>query len=167
MDHVSTINGRIASRARLWVSIYCNEQGLSETLYNNNICTSEDFESFCLGFNQAAPLFSIIDVGPGKEAADAKIKGEVFVNEVYTSQAALINAFFQNICGSSHLFLRLLCCILAVRLSTVLRSTLIFRAQEVMIMAIPPLFTPCRQRASSTRSYYCTVIRSSHTSCSI
>ncbi|KAF9044719.1 hypothetical protein BDZ89DRAFT_1058812 [Hymenopellis radicata] len=73
-ENITYINGRVASRARLWVTVYCNKQGLSETLCNNNICTAEDFEGFCIGFNQATPLFSIIDVGPGKEAADAKIK---------------------------------------------------------------------------------------------
>ncbi|KAF8922523.1 hypothetical protein CPB85DRAFT_1267926 [Mucidula mucida] len=73
-ENVTNINGRIASRARLWVTVYCNKQGLSETLCNNNVCTVDDFDNFCLGFNQATPLFSIIDVGQGKEAADAKIK---------------------------------------------------------------------------------------------
>lgn len=33
------------------------------------------FEDFHMGFNQAAEKFLMVDVGSGKEAADAKIKG--------------------------------------------------------------------------------------------
>jgi hypothetical protein len=57
--------------------VYCNKAGLVETLVNQDVCTSKTFEEFCSGFNQAAPLFSILDVGPGKEAADSKIKGKL------------------------------------------------------------------------------------------
>ncbi|KIY71607.1 hypothetical protein CYLTODRAFT_441129 [Cylindrobasidium torrendii FP15055 ss-10] len=73
-DSLVEIDPRISSRARLWAHIYCNKAGLSETMCTSNICTAEQFENFCLGFNQAAPMFSIIDVGHGKEAADTKIK---------------------------------------------------------------------------------------------
>ncbi|KAF8323731.1 hypothetical protein DL93DRAFT_2069694 [Clavulina sp. PMI_390] len=34
----------------------------------------DDFEQFLMGFNQASPLFQMVDVGHGKEVADAKIK---------------------------------------------------------------------------------------------
>ncbi|KAJ7487636.1 hypothetical protein B0H11DRAFT_2014190 [Mycena galericulata] len=63
-----------SSRAQVWLTVYCNKTGLVETLINQDVCTKDQFEEFCLGFNQAAPLFSILDVGQGKEAADAKIK---------------------------------------------------------------------------------------------
>lgn len=63
------------SRAQLWVTVYCNKAGLMETLVKNRVCSSEQFEGFLHGFNLASPLFSIIDVGNGKEAADTKIKG--------------------------------------------------------------------------------------------
>jgi len=49
--------------------------GLMETLTGHNICTQEQFEAFWVGFSQASPRFLVIDVGYGKEAADAKIKG--------------------------------------------------------------------------------------------
>ncbi|KAI0322712.1 hypothetical protein OF83DRAFT_1092562 [Amylostereum chailletii] len=54
--------------------IFCNKGGLKDTLLHNDICTGEQFEDFLHGFNQASPLFSIVDVGAGKEAADSKIK---------------------------------------------------------------------------------------------
>ncbi|KAK0233206.1 hypothetical protein IW262DRAFT_1329215 [Armillaria fumosa] len=73
-DHTATVDPRVSARSRVWLTVYCNKQGLSDTLITNDVCTSEQFEAFFLGFNQAAPLFSIIDVGTGKEAADTKIK---------------------------------------------------------------------------------------------
>ncbi len=42
----------------------------------NNVCTWDEFDGFCHGFNQSTHLFSIVDAGNGKEAADTKIKGK-------------------------------------------------------------------------------------------
>lgn len=61
----------------MWLTVYCNKAGLSETLTANGACTAEQFEAFVIGFNQASPLFSFVDVGSGKERADEKIKGEL------------------------------------------------------------------------------------------
>lgn len=55
--------------------IYMNAAGLGKALERHDICTSSVFRQFVLGFNQATPLFAIIDVGMGKEAADTKLKG--------------------------------------------------------------------------------------------
>ncbi|KAJ7492585.1 hypothetical protein FB451DRAFT_1218897 [Mycena latifolia] len=73
-DYTRAIDTQMSSRAQVWLTVYCNKTGLVETLVNQDICTKDQFEEFCLGFNQAAPLFSILDVGHGKEAADTKIK---------------------------------------------------------------------------------------------
>jgi len=67
------------SRSRLWITIFLNKQGLQETLSTNSICTKEIFSEFCEGFSQASPMFTIVDVGGGKEAADTKIKGRFYV----------------------------------------------------------------------------------------
>jgi hypothetical protein len=82
MDYLSeTEDGKtesslsISGRAQIWVSIFCNKVGLQETLTSRQLCTTEQFDSFITGFNQASPLFLLTDVGSGKEAADAKIKG--------------------------------------------------------------------------------------------
>jgi hypothetical protein len=64
----------LSGRGQVWLTVHCNKNGLLETLMNNDICTAEQFEAFFLGFNQASPLFSIVDVGHGKEAADSKIR---------------------------------------------------------------------------------------------
>ncbi|KAJ7181694.1 hypothetical protein C8R43DRAFT_969999 [Mycena crocata] len=65
---------QLSSRAQVWLTVYFNKVGLADTLMSQNICTKEQFDEFCLGFSQAAPLFSMLDVGQGKEAADTKIK---------------------------------------------------------------------------------------------
>ena len=74
-DHVATYDEGLSHRAPLWLTIYCNKSGLLDILMKNRICNSDQFENFFHGFNQASPLFSIVDVGSGKEAADAKIRG--------------------------------------------------------------------------------------------
>lgn len=75
-DHLENIDSSDAGRAQLWLTIYFNKTGLLETLTQNHVCDAEQFEAFVMGFNQASPLFSMVDVGSGKEAADSKIKGE-------------------------------------------------------------------------------------------
>ncbi|KAG8964103.1 hypothetical protein FRC03_002235 [Tulasnella sp. 419] len=59
---------------QLYVVIYFNATGLSKILSNNNICSEGQLTEFMEGFNQANPLFTMVDVGRGKEAADAKLK---------------------------------------------------------------------------------------------
>lgn len=51
--------------------------------------TKAKFEDFYIGFNQAAEKFLMVDVGSGKEAADAKIKGRnspLFTPPVYLAE---------------------------------------------------------------------------------
>ncbi|KIJ21720.1 hypothetical protein PAXINDRAFT_165129 [Paxillus involutus ATCC 200175] len=73
-DYMVETDAESSGRGQVWLTVYCNKSGLMDTLVNNDICTVGDFEAFVLGFNQSSPLFSIVDVGGGKEAADAKIK---------------------------------------------------------------------------------------------
>ncbi|KZT74652.1 hypothetical protein DAEQUDRAFT_659485 [Daedalea quercina L-15889] len=73
-DHLASFDSPDIGRGQLWLTIYFNKTGLLETLTQNNVCDAEQFEAFLMGFNQASPLFSMVDVGSGKEAADSKIK---------------------------------------------------------------------------------------------
>ncbi|TFK98838.1 hypothetical protein BDV98DRAFT_195913 [Pterulicium gracile] len=82
-------------RSQVWVSIYCNISGLVDVLVGQGICTPDTFQSFCVGFNQASPLFSIVDAGSGKEAADTKIKECL---RVFTKYPQTTHVFF----GGSH-----------------------------------------------------------------
>jgi hypothetical protein len=64
----------LSRRGRIWLTIYFNKTGLLKTLKRANICSDQNFEEFITTFHQASPLFSVVDVGMAKEAADAKIK---------------------------------------------------------------------------------------------
>lgn len=67
----------LSGRGQVWLTVYCNKTGLLNTLTKHEMCTSEQFEGFVMGFNESSPLFSIVHAGNMKEAADAKIKGEL------------------------------------------------------------------------------------------
>ena len=70
-NHISNHNVPFS----IWLHIYFNRNGLKNTLRKCKVCSSEQFEDFCLGISQASPRFALIDAGQGKEAADIKIKG--------------------------------------------------------------------------------------------
>jgi hypothetical protein len=74
--HMTEIDSGLSGRAQVWVTVFCNKSGLLDTLVGRGVCTAEDFDTFVRAFNQASPWFSIVDVGYGKEAADAKIRGQ-------------------------------------------------------------------------------------------
>lgn len=74
-EYLSNEDVHVFGRLSFWVTVYFNKSGLLDTLVGHNKCTAEQFEAFCVGFSQASPRFLMIDVGPGKEAADCKIKG--------------------------------------------------------------------------------------------
>ena len=61
---------------KLHVWIFVNLRGLNVTLRKCGFEEAADgLDSFVWGFNQAAERFAMIDVGSGKEAVDAKVKG--------------------------------------------------------------------------------------------
>jgi hypothetical protein len=61
---------------QLWVYVFFNKRGLLETFGRAGLpLPKAKLDDFVLGFNQAAERFLMVDVGSGKEAADAKIKG--------------------------------------------------------------------------------------------
>ncbi|KAG8886743.1 hypothetical protein FRB98_001044 [Tulasnella sp. 332] len=65
--------GRIMS-PQIVCTIYHNRSGQSKTLVANGVCSFQSLQEFFIGFNQASPLFTLVDVGEGKEAADAKLR---------------------------------------------------------------------------------------------
>ncbi|THH34087.1 hypothetical protein EUX98_g70 [Antrodiella citrinella] len=92
-DHVSDVDS--SGRGQVWLTVYCNKTGLVETLVGNGLCTTEQFEAFVTGFNQASPLFTFVDVGSGKERADEKIKECL---RVFTRFPQITKVFF----GGAH-----------------------------------------------------------------
>jgi len=74
-EHLKTLEGTPTKNPQIWLTIYCNLNGLRETFTNHHHCSLEQYDAFVEGFNKASPLFSIVDVGSSKEAADTKLKG--------------------------------------------------------------------------------------------
>jgi hypothetical protein len=113
-DYMTTsVDAELSGRGQVWLTVYCNKTGLLNTLARRDMCTAEQFEDFVLGFNQASPLFSIVDVGNIKEAADTKIKGGLFAMNEYKCLDLFIS--YQSVFGFSPVFLRLQECSLEVR----------------------------------------------------
>lgn len=75
MEHLKTLTDTPTKNPQIWLTIYCNLNGLRDTVTNHHHCSIEQYDDFIEGFNKAAPLFSIVDVGSSKEAADTKLKG--------------------------------------------------------------------------------------------
>ena len=75
MEHLKTLEGTPTKNPQIWLTIYCNLNGLRDTFTNYHHCSLDQYDAFVEGFNKAAPLFSIVDVGSSKEAADTKLKG--------------------------------------------------------------------------------------------
>ena len=63
-------------RPHVLISVYFHKQGVQSKVCPGR-CTIQQFESFIVGFNQASEFISVVDVGSGKEAADAKVRGKV------------------------------------------------------------------------------------------
>ncbi|KAI9056541.1 hypothetical protein FKP32DRAFT_1682478 [Trametes sanguinea] len=59
-------------RLSFWVTIFLNKRAVVNALHDEVI--AQQFEPFLLGFGQASPRFLIVDVGPGRESTEMKIK---------------------------------------------------------------------------------------------
>lgn len=76
------------------VLVYLNRQGLSGVLASRNLLGTEpNLNEFIVGFNQSSPFLSIVDVGSGKEAADAKIRGEFPSKRASIFQAYILQPY--------------------------------------------------------------------------
>ncbi|CAE6472067.1 unnamed protein product [Rhizoctonia solani] len=77
-EAASTLRQHIANHysgnADILVHVFFNREGLGSTIKKYMGITSPVFSAFINGFNTASPLMSMLDVGVGKEAADAKIR---------------------------------------------------------------------------------------------
>lgn len=74
-EYLSNEGVHVFGRLSFWVTVYLGQTQLLETLVAHNKCTAEQFEAFCTGFTQASPRFLVVNVGPGKEAVEVKVRG--------------------------------------------------------------------------------------------
>lgn len=64
--------------------IFANIRGLGIALFNKGIISNAaDLWAFVAGFNGRNSLFDFVDVGPGKERADFKMRGMPIPNALY------------------------------------------------------------------------------------
>ena len=62
------------------VNVYANKVGLARTLYDAGMIDHPNaFETFFQSFTRGKSLFHFIDCGPGKERADAKLRGVCYL----------------------------------------------------------------------------------------
>ncbi|KAG9127303.1 hypothetical protein FRC07_014932 [Ceratobasidium sp. 392] len=66
----------------LLINVFFNREGLARVLKSHFGIQPGTFSAFITGFNRASPLASMLDVGAGKEAADAKIRGK-FISPIF------------------------------------------------------------------------------------
>ncbi|KZV99633.1 hypothetical protein EXIGLDRAFT_724636 [Exidia glandulosa HHB12029] len=83
------------THAVVCATVFCNRRGLRDTLLRAGICSAQQFSDFWVGFTQAVNMFQMVDVGPGKEAADAKLREAL---RVYTRMPQVMRVFF----GGAH-----------------------------------------------------------------
>ncbi|BGP50881.1 hypothetical protein JCM10450v2_006807 [Rhodotorula kratochvilovae] len=70
-DYASTLG--ITGQLTIVVHLYLNKAGLSRVIQSCGIADEATFSAFLTGFNAAHPLILVSDVGPSKEASDAKL----------------------------------------------------------------------------------------------
>lgn len=75
--------------------VFLAKSGLESVLHRNGICTPDEFTNFLNGFVGAHQLFSIVDVGMGKEAADHKLREYL---DMFTRMPQTFKVFF----GGAH-----------------------------------------------------------------
>ena len=74
-DYARRVMGREPSRIVCYA--YVNATDLGRVLENTETASLEAWSEFQAGFNQAHPLFSLVDCGRGKEGADSKMREAV------------------------------------------------------------------------------------------
>ncbi|KAG8818182.1 hypothetical protein FRC17_010911 [Serendipita sp. 399] len=78
--------------AKIVTMVFLSKTGMESVLYRNGICRPDEFGAFMNGFGGAHPLFSVVDVGTGKEAADHKLRGKHL--ETFTKLPQTVKVFF-------------------------------------------------------------------------
>ncbi|KDQ29144.1 hypothetical protein PLEOSDRAFT_26000, partial [Pleurotus ostreatus PC15] len=57
-----------------WTTVFFNKTALLDRYVSEQICSRETFRNFNAGFSQASTRFAMVDVGPFKDVAEAKIR---------------------------------------------------------------------------------------------
>ncbi|KAF8323989.1 hypothetical protein DL93DRAFT_2162086 [Clavulina sp. PMI_390] len=79
-DAASSLRAKLSnypgSECQIFAFVYFNRTDMVDNLLARGLIRAPgEFDAFIAGFNQASPLFHMIDVGHGKESTDAKLRG--------------------------------------------------------------------------------------------
>lgn len=66
VEQASMRLGKSDGSLQVMAHVFLNKLGLANTFEEHQIVDQKRFDHFCLGFNQASPLFNLTDVGSGK-----------------------------------------------------------------------------------------------------
>lgn len=99
-DHVASLYNN-SGNWPIMVQVYLSLDKLSQKLASVGLLRSpQELRAFAQRFSVNQPLFSVIDVGHGKERADHKIKGTTFLPIIVTSvdmlSAEMLRTFSDN-----------------------------------------------------------------------
>lgn len=75
-EYLSLENVQAFQRLSFWIIFFYNRRTVLDALLGNAVCTAEQFDAFLTGFSQTSPRFQIVEVGPGRDTIDEKIKGK-------------------------------------------------------------------------------------------
>lgn len=79
-DHISALVDNV-DQCNIIVEAYANTSGLVQGLAaRGRVQSLEELRLFWTGFVCHQPMFTYVDVGWGKENADQKIKGKIYIN---------------------------------------------------------------------------------------
>lgn len=81
-EYLSSEEIQVFGRLSFWITVYYNKRNMLDLLLENEICSTEQFESFISGFSQTSPRFLMVDAGFGKGAVVAKVIGSQFERTV-------------------------------------------------------------------------------------
>ncbi|KAF8192602.1 hypothetical protein BJ912DRAFT_848878 [Pholiota molesta] len=90
-EQLSSEDAHVYGRLSFWITIYFNKTDLADDLAANNICSQEQFQAFLIGFTQASPRFTTVDVGQSKDALEAKIKEYI---QIFTCFPQTLRLYF-------------------------------------------------------------------------
>ncbi|KAF4600844.1 hypothetical protein EYR38_005489 [Pleurotus pulmonarius] len=82
-----------------WTTVFFNKTALLDRYVSEQICTRETFRNFNAGFSQASTRFAMVDVGPFKDVAEAKIREYL---ETYTWFPQTLRLFLGDASGSKY-----------------------------------------------------------------
>ncbi|KAF9498546.1 hypothetical protein BDN71DRAFT_1465890 [Pleurotus eryngii] len=89
----------MSNNISFWTTVFFNKTALLDHYVSEQICSRETFKNFNAGISQASTRFAMVDVGPFKDVAEAKIREYL---ETYTRFPQTLRLFIGDASGSNY-----------------------------------------------------------------